>query len=42
MNAFIASLEEAQSVGVYTEKQALKYIGQKIRAQNKGGPKQSS
>lgn len=40
MNAFVSSLEEAQSVGVYTEKQALNYIGQKMRAPGKGAPRQ--
>lgn len=37
MNAFMASLEEAQSVGVYTQKQALLYIGTKMRAPPKAG-----
>ncbi|CAN0533122.1 unnamed protein product, partial [Ectocarpus sp. 8 AP-2014] len=31
MNAFMASLEDSQSVGVYTQKQALLYIGTKMR-----------
>lgn len=37
MSAFMPSLEEAQAVGVYTEKQALQYMGQKMRAPSKGG-----
>ncbi len=37
MNAFMASLEEAQSVGVYTQKQALLYIGTKMRVPPKAG-----
>lgn len=37
MNAFMASLEEAQAVGVYTEMQALQYIGHKMRAPPKAG-----
>lgn len=35
MNAFMASLEEAQSVGVFTQKQALTYIGTKMRTSPK-------
>lgn len=37
MNAFMASLEEAQAVGVYTQKQALLYIGTKMRVPPKAG-----
>lgn len=37
MNAFMASLEESQSVGVYTQKQALLYIGTKMRVPPKAG-----